>query len=80
MDEHFGARKDLLLMDNNVFASEYFDRIIYEIKDCGFAKGAKYQPSDEYGIAILNIRNNYNVRGYLKNNIYIRCDCRSYFR
>ncbi len=66
VDEHFGTRKDLLLMDNNVFASECFDQIIDEIKECGFAKGAKYQPSNEYAIAISNIRNNYNIRGYFK--------------
>lgn len=66
VDEHFGARKDLLLMDNNVFASKCFNRIIDEIKDCGFEKGAKYQPANEYDIAISNIKNNYNVRGYFK--------------
>lgn len=66
VDKHFGARKDLLLMDNNVFASDCFFKIIDEIKDCGFAKGAKYKPSSEYDIAIQNIKNNYNLRGYLK--------------
>lgn len=66
VDKHFGARKDLLLMDNNVFASDCFFKIIDEIKDCGFAKGAKYKPSSEYDIAIQNIKDNYNLRGYLK--------------
>ena len=53
-------------MDNNVFASQCFEEIIDEIKECGFGKGAKYQPSNEYDIAINNIRNNYNLRGYFK--------------
>lgn len=66
VDKHFGARKDLLLMDNNVFASDCFFKIIDEIKDCGFAKGAKYKPSSEYDIAIQNIKDNYNLRGYFK--------------
>jgi len=66
VDEQFGARKDLLLMDNNVFASQCFEEIIDEIKECGFGKGAKYQPSNEYDIAINNIKNNYNLRGYFK--------------
>ena len=71
VDEKFGARKDLLLMDNNVFASECFDRIIDEIKACGFGKGAKYQPSSEYDIAIRNINSDYNLRGYFKKIISI---------
>lgn len=72
VDEHFGARKDLLLMDNNVFASECFFKIIDEIKDCGFEKGAKYKPANEYDIAIKNIIASYNLRGYYKKiiNIY----------
>lgn len=66
VDQHFGARKDLLLMDNNVFASECFYDIIDEIKDCGFAKDAKYKPSNEYNIALQNIQTGYNLRGYFK--------------
>ena len=37
----FGPKKDLMLLDNNVLASPEFDRIIDEIKDMGFYKGAK---------------------------------------
>ena len=66
VDEKFGTKKDLLLMDNNVFASKCFDQIIDEIKACGFEKGAKYQPSNEYDIAIKNIKEGYNLRGYFK--------------
>lgn len=66
VDEHFGTRRDLLLMDNNVFASPCFNDIIDEIKTCGFEKGAKYQPPNEYDIAIKNIQSNYNLRGYFR--------------
>ena len=66
VDEHFGARKDLLLMDNNVFASSCFNMIIDEIKNCGFAKGARYTPPNEYEVAMKNIRDGYNLRGYIK--------------
>lgn len=52
VDEHFGAQKDLLLMDNNVFASNCFEQIIDEIKDCGFGKGATYIPPNEYDVGI----------------------------
>lgn len=42
VDEQFGPKKDLLLMDNNVLRSPQFDQIIDEIKELGFAKGATY--------------------------------------
>lgn len=70
-EERFGAQKDLLLMDNNVFASKCFDKIIDEIKECGFAKGATYMPPSEYSIAIDNLKADYNVRAYRKKMIRI---------
>lgn len=42
VDEQFGPKKDLLLMDNNVLRSPHFDEIIDEIKSLGFQKGATY--------------------------------------
>ena len=71
-EKRFGAKKDLLLMDNNVFASDCFDTIIDEIKACGFERGATYLPVSEYEIAIENLRGNdnenqpYNERAYKK--------------
>ncbi|MDR1410369.1 MAG: radical SAM protein, partial [Oscillospiraceae bacterium] len=64
--EQFGEQKDLLLLDNNVFASRRFDKIIDEIKECGFGKGATYIPSNEYTIAVDNIRAGYNVRFFVR--------------
>lgn len=43
VDEAFGPKKDLLLMDNNVLISPHFDEIIDEIKELGFAKGAAFK-------------------------------------
>ena len=71
VDEHFGKKKDLLLMDNNVFASECFDQIINEIKQCGFQKGAKYVPSNEYEMAIKNLREGYNIRAFIRVVVFI---------
>ena len=64
--KQFGPQKDLLLMDNNVLASKHFYKIIDEIKECGFERGATYIPESEYAIAIKNLRDGYNVRAYTK--------------
>jgi len=71
-DTIFGKQKDLLLMDNNVFASDKFSEIITEIKECGFGRGAKYTPTSEYEIAFGNICAKNNERAYKKKmmNIY----------
>ena len=66
IDEHFGAQTNLLLMDNNVFASDAFFAIVDEIKECGYQKGASFLPPNEYEIAFNNIKNKYNERAYIK--------------
>ena len=43
IDEYYGPKKDLILMDNNVVASPRFKEIIAEIRDLGFTPGAKLQ-------------------------------------
>ena len=65
-DKRFGKRKDLLLLDNNVLASKRYNEIIEEIKDCGFGAGATYTPTNEYEIAINNLKDSYNDRAYIK--------------
>lgn len=65
-EEKFGARRNLLLLDNNVLASERFGEIIDEIKACGFAKGATFTPPSEYAVAIKNLRAGYNDRACVK--------------
>jgi hypothetical protein len=44
----FGEKKDLLLLDNNVLASPHFSKIIEEIKECGFYKGATFNGKKRY--------------------------------
>lgn len=41
IEERYGAKKDLMLMDNNVVASANYKEIIAEIRDLGFIPGAK---------------------------------------
>lgn len=67
--EHFGEQKDLLLMDNNVLASQDYNKIIDEIIECGFGAGATYTPTSEYDIAIRNLSREYNNRAYIKKTV-----------
>ena len=70
-DARFGARKDLLLLDNNVLASKCYNQIIDDIKDCGFETGATYLSPNEYDITIKNLRESYNDRAYIRKAIKI---------
>ena len=64
--ERYGDQKDLLLMDNNVLASERFEDIIGEIKSCGFGRGAKFSQPNLLEIAIRNLREGWNDRAYIR--------------
>lgn len=66
IDDLYGAQKDLLLMDNNVLASEHFSQIIQEIIDCGFQKGAKFIQPNMLEIAIRNLQHSINDRAYIR--------------
>lgn len=65
-DERFGGKKDLLLLDNNVLASCQFEKIIDEIKEAGFTKDNNFFTPNKYEIAIKNISEDFNTRGYIK--------------
>ena len=41
IDERYGPRRDLMLLDNNIVASTNYKSIIAEIRDLGFVSGAK---------------------------------------
>ena len=62
----YGDQQNLLLMDNNVLASEELPKIIEDIRSCGFVPGAKYVEPNQYKIAIRNLRLGINDRAYIK--------------
>lgn len=62
----FGEQKNLLLLDNNVLASSKFDKIIQEILNAGFQKGAKFARPNYLDISIKRIKENYNKKAYIK--------------
>lgn len=67
----YGEQKDLLLMDNNVLASEYYPQIIQEIIACGFQKGAKFYQPNLLEIAIRNLQRDINDRAYIRKAWYL---------
>lgn len=62
----FGAQRNLLLLDNNVFASAKFCKIIDEIRECGFGRNDKFVRQDQLKIAIAQLKARWNDRAYLR--------------
>lgn len=65
-EQRYGAKRDLLLLDNNVLASCRFDDIIDDIKRAGFANDSTYVSPNLYEIAITNLRAGQNDKGYIR--------------
>ncbi len=62
----YGDQQNLLLMDNNVLASENLAEIIEDIRSCGFTPGAKYVEPNQYNLTIRNLRLGMNDRAYIR--------------
>lgn len=66
VDENYGSHRDLLLMDNNVLASENFDDIIDDIIKAGFQKGSVYSEPNRLSFAVEQLKKKRNVRAYIR--------------
>jgi hypothetical protein len=62
----YGDQKDLLLMDNNVLASDNLAEIIKEIRESGFAKHDTLVAPNPLIISIRNLADGLNDRAYLR--------------
>ncbi|WYD80794.1 MAG: hypothetical protein V8K32_00025 [Candidatus Electrothrix gigas] len=60
----YGARRNLLLLDNNVLASKKFSEIIRDIRANGFYKGAKFVSPNYLQISIANLKSGINEFAY----------------
>ena len=79
IDDLYGPKKDLILMDNNVVASPRFKEIIAEIRDLGFTPGAKLQRAGmsafRFSAALTSIR-----ASMLGSSARIKCFCGNFRR
>lgn len=66
VSKKYGEQKDLLLMDNNILASEDFPKIIKEIRESGFKRGAKFVRQNMLELSIRNLKSEINDRAYIK--------------
>lgn len=68
----YGAKKDLTLMDNNVVASPKFREIIAEIRDLGFTPGAKLRRGRGYVQRRVDFNQGVDARILCKDKMYLR--------
>ena len=64
--ERFGEQRNLLLLDNNIFASNKFNEIIDEIHSLGFSKGSMFIPPNKLKIAVQQLKKCWNDRAYIR--------------
>jgi hypothetical protein len=72
VDELYGPKKDLTLMDNNVVASGRFKEIIAEIRDLGFTPGAKLDRGRVPVQRRVDFNQGVDARILCKDKIYLR--------
>lgn len=72
IEDLYGPKKDLLLMDNNVVASSRFKEIVAEIRDLGFGPGAKLQRGRTGVLRRVDFNQGVDARILCKDPMYLR--------
>jgi hypothetical protein len=72
VEELYGAKKDLTLMDNNIVASPRFKEIIAEIRDLGFIPGAKLKRGRTPVLRRVDFNQGVDARILCKDPMYLR--------
>jgi hypothetical protein len=72
INDRFGPKKDLMLMDNNVAASANFKNIIAEIRDLGFVPGATLKRGRLPAQRRVDFNQGVDARILCKDKMYLR--------
>ena len=72
IERQYGAKKDLVLMDNNVVASNRFKEIMAEIRDLGFAKDAKLKRNGRAVARRVDFNQGVDARILCKDPMFLR--------
>ena len=72
IDERYGPKKDLILMDNNIVASPRFHEIIAEIRDLGFTPGAKFPRTRGFAARRVDFNQGVDARILCRDRAYLR--------
>ena len=72
IEKEYGAKKDLIFMDNNVVASPRFKEIMAEIRDLGFGKNAKLTRKNRSLIRRVDFNQGVDARILCKSKMYLQ--------
>ena len=73
VDQQFGPKKDLILMDNNVVASSRYKEVIAEIRDLGFQRGAQFKRLNARSVKRrVDFNQGVDARILAQNPVYLR--------